>query len=297
MKRILLALSITVFCFLLYYLFIRPFEFEVNFKAKTLPGDLIETIRIWNRTLKSDEIIEVQSLIRLKQSIIRENRRYIYNWRFNVVHDSLTNVSIQISEPDKSIINKLLIPFTEQPIETDARDIANTFYKILKEHLDITSVKTTGETQLDSAFCVCRSLETNQIDKANGMMRDYGILTSFIDSHNLKTDGSPMVRVKEWDHEQGKLKFDFCFPIHRAELLPSSDSITYSSFKKLAVLKAEYRGNYITSDRAWYSLLRYAETNGYKVKTTPIEYFHNNPNLGMNEANWKADIYLPIDTD
>lgn len=278
----------------MYYFFIRPFEFEVNLKAKTLPGDIIETIRIWNRSLDSAKIVEVDSFSRLKQTIVREDRSYVYNWNFVAVNDSVTKVNVQITEPSRSLSNKLLIPFTDQSIERDASDIANEFYTVLKEHLRITKVKLTGEVELDSTFCVCRSLETSQIDKANGMMRDYSLLTSFIDNFKLQVKGPPIVRINEWNHSLGLLKFDFCFPIVPTDSLPSVKEITYKKFKKQKALKAEYRGNYITSDRAWYELIQWADRKGYKTTGMPIEYFHNNPNLGMNEINWIADVYLPI---
>ena len=280
--------------FLTYYLFLRSFEYEIKLNAATVSGDLIETIRMWNRSLDSTRIIEIDSFYRLKQSIVRKKREYVYDWHFNSVNDSLTVVNIQISEPARSLMNRILIPFTNQPIEIDALEISTTFYEILKEHLKITSVKVIGEAELDSSFCVCRSLATNQIDKANGMMKDYPILTSFIDFHKLILAGPPSVRIREWNHERGALKFDFCFPIKPGESLPITDSLIYKKFRGEKVIKAEYHGNYITSDRAWYELILYANKNGYKVTGLPIEYFYNNPNLGLSQDKWKAEVYLPV---
>jgi len=278
----------------MYYFFGRSHEFEVSLKANTLPGDLIETLRIWDRSLDGAKIIEVDSFSRLKQTIVRGNRNYVYNWYFIALNDSVTKVNVEISEPGRRLANKLLIPFTDQPIEEDANDIGNEFYAVLREHLTITRDKVKGEIKLDSSFCVCRSMETSQIEKANGMMKDYSLLTSFIDNFKLKINGPPIVRVREWSHSLNQLKFDFCFPILATDSLPVVREITYKSFKAENVLMAEYRGNYITSDRAWYELIQYAERNGYKITGMPIEYFHNNPDLGINEINWKVDVYLPI---
>ena len=288
-------LSSAVLIALVYYLFIRPFEFEVNLKAYTLPGDVIETIRIWNRSLDSAKILEVDSFSRLKQTMVWGKRKYIYDWHFVIINDSTTKVHIQISQPDRSLLNKLLIPFTSQAIERDANDVVSRFYDILKTHLEITNVKLMGEVELDSTFCICRSLETKQIEKANGMMRDYSLLTSFIIDFKLIAKGPPMVRIQQWNHNLGLLRFDFCFPVSLTDSLPLSKSITYKGFKRQKVLKAEYHGNYITSDRAWYELIHYAEKNGYKTNGLPVEYFYDNPNSGMNEEGWKADIYLPIE--
>ena len=123
---------------------------------------------------------------------------------------------------------------------------------------------------------------------------DYSLLTSFVDFHKLKGDGPPSVRIREWDHGLGLLKFDFCFPILPIDSLPMIDAFHYKKFKRENVLKVEYYGNYITSDRAWYQAIYYAERNGYKINGLPIEYFYNNPNLGMNESEWKAEVYLPV---
>jgi hypothetical protein len=295
MKKILWILCSAAFVALMYYLVIRPYEFEVHFEAKTLPGDLIETIRIWNRSLDNGNIAAVDSFSRLKQSIVWKGKHYAYDWRFTSLNDSVTKVNIRISEPGRSLLNKILIPFTDQHIERDASEIAHLFYKIVQMHLKLTRVKIKGEAETDSSFCVCRALETSQIEKANGMMKDYLVLTSFIDDFNLKVNGKPIVKVNEWNHNLGLLKFDFCFPIVRTTSLPVVKDVTYKAFAKERTLNASYYGNYITSDRAWYELIQYAEKNGYKITGLPIEYFHDNPNMGSNESDWKAEIYIPIE--
>jgi hypothetical protein len=293
-KKFILIVLGAAFLVFAWYLFVRKFEFEVNFSAKTLPGDIIQSIRIWDNTLEDAQVANVDSLTTLKQKIHWNNRTYEYTWNFNVLNDSTTQVNIAISEPGRSIRNKLLIPFTNQPIEMDAKEIVDKFYGILKAHLEITDVKVFGEGESPSAFCVCRTLKTEQTKKAYGMMKQYPLLTSFISQFNLKPTGPPIVKVREWSHTSGTLDFDFCFPIEKPQFLPTSDSVTYQEVKSEKALKAVYHGNYITSDRAWYELIRFAQQNDLEIAGQPIEYFHNNPNLGLNERQWKAEIYLPI---
>lgn len=226
MRKILLALLSVILVALVYYFFIRSHEFEINLKANTLPGDLIETIRIWNRSLDDANIVEVDSFSRLKQTVVRGNRNYIYNWNLITRNDSVTSVNVKITQPGRVFLNKLLIPFSDQPIEQDAKDIGNQFYTVVREHLKITKVRLEGEVELDSSFCVCRFLETSQIEKANGMMKDYALLTSFIDNFKLKINGPPSVRLREWSHSLNQVKFDFCFPIVRTDSLPMVGEIT-----------------------------------------------------------------------
>ncbi|MGE0589016.1 MAG: GyrI-like domain-containing protein [Cyclobacteriaceae bacterium] len=294
MKKLVWALAIGVVLILAWYLFLRPFEYKVKFKAKTLPGDVIETIRMWDRTLENSKILEVDSTYALKQELTLNEHVYTYDWKYEVVNDTTTNVSIEISEPKRSIINKILIPFTEQPIEKDARDISYQFVEILRSHLDITEVKIEGESETLAKFCACTTLDTRQTDKANGMMRDYKLLAAFVGDFSLELDGPPIVEVTNWNHNEGKLTYDFCFPIVKNDTLPGVREIKFKELKSRKALKAIYHGNYITSDRAWYALVHYAATNGYKIDGAPIEYFYNNPNMGSNEMEWTAEIFLPV---
>ncbi|HEU5292888.1 MAG TPA: hypothetical protein VFU05_19710, partial [Cyclobacteriaceae bacterium] len=86
MKRILLALLAVVVIVLMYYLFVRSFEYEVNFRATTTPGDVIETIRLWNRSIPGSQITEVDSFSRLNQTIVWKGRNYSFNWNFDFVN-------------------------------------------------------------------------------------------------------------------------------------------------------------------------------------------------------------------
>lgn len=295
MKRLWLLLSVAALMALAFYLFMMPYEFQVTLRGKTLPGDVIQTIRIWDRSLNDSEIISVDSLRGVTQKISIEGRSYIYQWAFNVQHDSVTKIQVRISEPARRFMNKILVPVSAPPIEKDAATVMQAFNDILKEHLRITRVKFIGEAQIDPAFCVCSALETRQIEKANGMMKDFPELTDFISVTGLKPKGPPSVRIKHWSHNAGELKYDFCFPIQETDTLPISKKFTYKSFDRQRALKAEYYGNYITSDRAWYVLMQHAIDMGYALKGLPVESFHNNPTLGISESSWKADIYLPIE--
>jgi hypothetical protein len=278
---------------LAWYLFIRSYEYEVNFKVKTLPGDIIQTLRIWDKSREYVEVVSVDSIFTVIQKVQGDSRNYIYEWNFRPLNDSVTVVNIQITEPSASMRNKVLVPFMDQPIERDAKNIANEFYNVLKTHLEITDVKVMGESETRAAFCVCRTIETLQTEKADGMMRNYGLLTSFISNYNLRTDGPPLLKIQEWSHSKGTVKFDFCFPIVRTQFLPASDSVTYKEFKREKALNAIYHGNYITSDRAWYELFQFAQSHGYRPML-PVEQFYDNPNLGLNEKQWRAEIYLPV---
>ncbi|ELR71500.1 hypothetical protein C900_02563 [Fulvivirga imtechensis AK7] len=277
------------------YIFIIPYQFVIKFKAKTTPGDIIQTIRLWDRKYMNYTVVKIDSVNKLYQRIKLDKSDYFFTWRFELDSDSITHVRVEVSEPSNSIKNKLLVPFTKTKMEEDSEILVKEFYDVLNSHLEITKVTIEGENENINSFCACRNLKTAQIDKAQGMMKDYDVLTSFVSEFDLTLDGPPIVRVEKWNHEKGTLEFDFCFPIVQTDSLPKVKEIDYKLIKKTKALKAIYYGNYITSDRAWYALVNFANRNNYKVDGLPIEYFHSNPTLGANQQDWKAEVYLPIE--
>jgi len=293
MKRAVISFSAIALTGLLYYLFVVPSEFSVRFISRTTPGDIIKTVRIWNRSLKDATILDVDSFESLSQRIVHEGREYIYKWKFTR-GDSVTNVRIDITEPGRRIQNKALVPFTDRPIERAANDLARGFYNVLKAHLDITRVNIIGLAEVQEKFCICSFIQASQLEKGNGMMREFMPLSTFVDEANLATDGPPVIKIHHWSHQEDVLEFDFCFPLKQTVDMPDPKIFTYKTFPAELALKAEYFGNYITSDRAWYELIQFAADNGYQITGLPTEVFHNNPNLGINEKEWKADVFLPV---
>jgi len=94
--------------------------------------------------------------------------------------------------------------------------------------------------------------------------------------------------------EEGNIEFNFCYPILQQETNPYHPEIIYKRIPSRPAIKAVYNGNYTTSDRAWYVLLDYAKQNNLEVTGLPVELFYNNPNMGGDELNWKAEIYMPL---
>ncbi len=294
MRNLMITVLAGVLLFLLWYFFIKSGEYQVNFTVKTSPGDIIQTVRIWNHSLGNATFVSVDSLDGLTQEIDKDGRKYIYEWSFEEIENAKTKTSIVISEPGHSFLNKFLVPFFEPPIETTANELSHEIYDVIKEHLEITDVEIVGVENFESKFCVCTSLETDQTGKAYGMMRDYGLLTSFIADHGMEVSGKPMVDVTSWGHSDGSLTFDFCFPVVQSDSLPSSKFVNYKTIQGFKAIKAIYHGNYITSDRAWYELLKYARQHDLDIAGFPKEVFYNNPNLGVDEEKWKAEIFIPI---
>lgn len=293
-KRVIfLLLAGITFASVAFYFFILPYEFKVRLAVRTLPGDVIQTIRLWSRARPGLVVQKVEDFDRLVQEVSIDDRTYTFEWEFEMENDSTTAIEILISEHGQEFTNKLFVPFKDLPIEQHGAVLAKDFLALVKEHLAITRVNIIGPAVFDSALCICRTISVSQIDKANGMMKNFLPMTSFITTQNLKSTGRPVLRVQRWNHDNAELDFQFCFPVENISVqLPGG--MEYVKLPSFRALKAEYFGNYITSDRAWYELKQYAAENGYEVVDKPVEVFNDNPSLGIDELKWKAEVYLPI---
>lgn len=294
MRKISILVLTLVVVSLLWYLFIKPQDYQVSFKAKALPGTIFETVKAWNKTLDSVVPVAFESLDDYTQTIFSGDSIHLYKWNITKIHDSLSQIDVNIKDRNHSLMNKIKIPFSDTDFEKGSRKTLLDFNRFLKEHLEKFNVSIVGEDELFSTYCACVSLTTEPVEKAGGIMANYSYLSSTIFENGVEPNGPPFLEVENWDLKANTLSYNFCFPIVRSEKLPLHPSITYKRIFGKPALKAVYHGNYVTSDRAWYALLNYAEENNIEVEKKPIEVFFNNPNMGGNEIEWKTEVYMPI---
>ncbi|RUA17245.1 MAG: AraC family transcriptional regulator [Flavobacteriia bacterium] len=294
MKKVFISIPILLLVVLLWYLFIKPQDYQVNFKAKAIPGTIYETVKAWNMGLDSVVPLRFESPTHFEQTIVMNDSVHIYEWNITPIHDSLSQVKVNIKDPENTLKNKVSVPFSDTDFEKGSRKTLLDFNGFLNDHLKDFKVSIVGEAELFSSFCACAALNTTPENKARGMMANYSLLNSFLVDNGVTLNGLPFVEVENWDIKANMLTYNFCYPIVRSEKLPNHPDISYKRIFSKRSLKAIYNGNYITSDRAWYALLDYAKRNNIPVENKPIEVFYNNPNMGGNELNWKTEVYLPL---
>ena len=293
-KKILGFASISSICGIIWYLFIWQGDYRVTFTVKTFPGAINQHIKLWATTLEQSRIIEQKDLSNLTQQLILGDSTHIYNWQITSLHDSLSQVRVYSKDPDHSIINRLRIPFSDTNFEKRTRKTLIDFNTKLREHINSFKIEIVGEEATNTTFCACTEGKSTLYGKADGMMKDFPLLSSFLVNNDIQLSGTPFLEVTQWNKEDDTIVFNFCFPIIQADILPQHPDLKYRNFYGKKAIKAIYNGNYITSDRAWFALLDYAEKNKINVNALPIEYFHNNPNMGGDGLTWKAEIFLPL---
>lgn len=294
LKKILLFIGALAILGILWYLFLKPSDYRVSFNITTTSGTINQSIKSWNTQLDGGVILPSDDMHVLEQHLQFNDSIHHYTWSIVRLNDSMQRVHMDVKDPDNSIANKLAIPFSEAVIEKRAKKQAKAFHDILVDHLKRIKVTINGESKVPSQYCAYIPLKGLQIQKAKGMMQNYTMLSDVLLKNQVALSGTPFVEITKWNAVQDSIEYNFCFPIKRSDKLPILKTIKYKRIFEQPAIKATYNGNYITSDRAWYALLEYAERNNIAVENTPIEIFYNNPNMGGNELNWKAEIFMPI---
>ena len=294
MKKISAIIGFLTIGFLLWYFIIKPYDYLVTFKVKTTAGTINQSLKLWNTSLENSSPIQQENLKNLTQQIKIKDSTFNYDWSISSINDSISKVNVYVTDMDHSFANKISIPLGTTDFEKRTQNTITDFIGKLKEHLNKIRVRVIGIDSTRTTYCAYIPMKGLQIEKARGMMQNYSLLTSVLSAENIEMNGTPFVEITNWNTQNDSIAYNFCFPVIKSNSLPIDPLIKYKQYNGVKALKASYNGNYITSDRAWYALLEYAENNGIEIANKPLEVFYSNPNFGGDELQWEAQIYLPI---
>lgn len=278
----------------LFWYFLKPYDYTVSLNFKTLPGAINQTLKSWSATHEDSEITSDSSFLKLKQQLTIDEASYLYDWELTPISDSLTKLDIGILDTESSFGSRFSNLFQDTEIKKHSEAFLKEFITLMDDHIDSFDVAVEGESVSPSTYCAYVSVKAKQIQKAKGMLQNYGLLSSVLLKAGVELNGRPMLDITKWDFETDSIHYDFCFPIVKQDVLPNHPKIKYKQIDSKKALKAVYHGNYLSSDRAWYALLNYAERNSIPLEFTPVEVYHNNPTQGADDRHWKTEIYLPI---
>lgn len=295
MKKPVYAIVFVLIGGLLWYLFIKPSDYTIRFEANAIPGTINQSLKLWDQTLDTVRKIQQEGdLYHLSQEVKFGDSIHSYQWNIKPLTDSTSKVVVNIKDKQHSFTNKIQVPFKENNFIKRSKKTVLDFMENLDDHTQKFKVTIVGVEDIPSKYLAYVPVKVTQFQKAGGMMKNFSYLTNELYVNGVELDGPPMIEIIKWDRENDSLYYNFGQPIIRSERLPMGTDIEYKRIFSKRALKAEYNGNYITSDRAWYALLDYAEKNDIEVEAKPVEIFYNNPNTGGAELTWKAEIYLPI---
>jgi len=298
-KSIIIGITFFLAFSLIWYLFIKKYDYVVTFKEKTAPGTIFQGALDWGDNFKNIDSIESKIISEIAFSAIAQELKtkdctIVFNWFFEGVNDSITSVKVGVIDPSNSIINRIMLPFSSAGIKQFSVNKVVSFKNSLDKHLAKHKVKINSTSNIPAQFCAYIPIESALQSKGQHMIAKNSYIMGFLQKNNLKVIGKPFLEVNYWDIPNQKIKYNFCFPIEELEILPYHKEIKFKKIIAKKALKATYNGNYRTSDRAWFLLYNYALRNNIKIENKPFEIFYNNPFMGGNELDWKAEIFMPI---
>ncbi|CAM4185832.1 GyrI-like domain-containing protein [Zobellia nedashkovskayae] len=266
----------------------------VRFRTKASSGTVNQIVKFWASQKGNANFQEQKSLSDFTNSIILNDTTLSFNWKIVPLNDSISQVKVYVTDSENSLKNRILLPFSDTDFEKRSKSTVKEVYSLLKSHLSNFKTTIIGEAVIPKKYCACITLKSTQLEKVKGMMEHYSRLSGLMAKNSIELDGRPLVEVEQWNTRNDSIAYNFCFPIIKTDSLPQAEELIYKEIQERKAIKAVYNGNYLTSDRAWYALLDYADKNEIKVTQEPLEIFHTNPNMGGNELEWEAEIFMPI---
>ncbi|WP_300436400.1 GyrI-like domain-containing protein [Christiangramia sp.] len=304
MKKAFFFFLLLVFSGLIWYLFIKKYDYQFMMEAKYGPGAVYQEISDWKRfdpDSSQDNIYltEEQPFESLTQKVHSNNSPIELNWEFERKNDTVTNITLNLRSYKNSLANRwnIINPFSESEYIDTLKQRLSTFNQELKEKQRAYRIQIPDSIVHSPALdCICHHSTNIPVkDKAIEMVKTINILEDYILKRDLKLTGSPFVKLTKWDREENMINFDFCFPVNLAQDIRPYGEVEFRQIPSSTSLKAIFNGNYRISHLAWYDLLYIAGQRELKTSGLPLEIFYNNPNLESSPSStWKAEIFLPV---
>jgi len=298
-NKFILGFSLLLSVFLIWYLFVKETDYTISFTVKAGTGTVFQGINEWSVTQLEKEkenykIIAKNNFDFIKQRMTKNHSQIDYTWEMVPINDSMTKVNVGIKEWNHSLYNKISAPFVNTKFKEEQIQKIKSFKEGLNDHISKFKYKIDGLGSSKEEFVAYISLKSVLQTKAQTMIGNDGIITGFLQTHNIKIQGRPYVEVTKWDFEKETLDFNYCFPIDKNTKIIADKEVKFKTIPAMKGLKATYFGNMRTSDRSWFALLDYAKKNGYELNNKPLEHFFANPFNGGDELSWKTEVIIPF---
>lgn len=278
-----------------WYFLYKDSDFSISFNSpasptlisRSLQKDVFDGLSVLDQTPNSP--------MHLTQKVAYRGEERLLNWHFFTGLDSVTKVVLKVNDPEVPVVSRFRLLIKNEPFQKKLLKEVKHFKEDLEAASQLYDVEYLEKATAPAAYCACLSLESTVGEKAFKMMESIDVLSGFVLDHELEMKGKPRVDVKAWDLEKDFIRFDFCFPIQKITNFPDHPVVFQKQIPAEPALKAIYTGNYMFSHEAWFVLYDQASKKNLEVKKEPLEIFLDNPEMGGEGKNWKAEIYLPLE--
>jgi len=299
-KLILTFLSLIIIS-LIWFLFIKKYDYQINFLTKTSPGTVysrIFAIESWNTTKleKNIKVIHSKAFKNIDQQVLLKDTIYNIHWELNPVNDSLTKIKVYVKDINHSLKQRLLFIFGKSQFIKKSISFVSDFNNALSQHLKKFKVNIIGKSEIPAYKSIIYvTFNSTLPHKAEKMTQNIYHLMEYLRINHIKKIGNPFINITHWDKQKNRINAEFCFPIENLSQYPTDSLVKIKrNLKAIPALKAVYHGNYRYSDRAWFALDNYAKIHNFKVKNSILEIYYNDPHNDAEELHWKADVFMPL---
>lgn len=304
MKKILLGVLFVALSVIVWYLFIKKYDYQFQSTAKNTPGAVFSEISEWKKFSAPNspddiEILSREPFKKIVQKVRIDSSSYIeMNWDLEQVNDSVTALKVLVRSNINEVNNRwdIINPFeTSTYIDTLKEKLTAFQSKLRNQKLSYKVDVEKDIVKSPALECVCSTSTGIAVSgKAAEMVKKIVFLENYVLDHALNLNGFPFVKIKRWDRDLDIVDFDFCFPVKMRAGLDETPEVKIRSLESSPAIKAIFNGNYRLSHIAWFELLYQAEQRDLSTTGLPLEVFHNNPKTEENPAAWIAEIYLPL---
>lgn len=282
----------------IWYFLLKDYNYRVSFTTDQAPGIVYAHLTEWNNGEKPDNkvvtTLNKSPFHQIEQNIKVGDSLFKINWNVERSGENETTVTAKVKDENNSFSQNLQAIYTKNDFVKRSIKIVTDFRQGLTENAENYKISDVEEAVKPAQNCAFIKLECTPQDKATTMVKNIHVVMNYLKDNKIQLIGSPFLEVTEWDIENEKIVFDFCFPIRAKQTYPPTDAVNFKKSKEQKSLKTTFNGNYRISDRAWFALIDYAEQNNIKIDKLPTEFYLNDPHAGGNSLEWVAEVYMPI---
>ena len=171
------------------------------------------------------------------------------------------------------------------------------------EKLDSLMVKSVNEYKVTiegikeygGGFYLYKTTNANNSNISQKMGQQYGSIGAFMAQNNISMNGMPLTVYLDMNQEEGTVIMSNGIPVNEKIEVPEDSDILCGYIPKMKVLKANLMGNYTYLQNAWTEANDYLSANNLIAsEEKPFEIYTTDPGMVPNPANWKTELYIPI---
>ncbi|MGB8705777.1 MAG: hypothetical protein WCD31_12160, partial [Gillisia sp.] len=262
MKKFFYAFLFIGIAVVVWYLFIKEYDYQFRFNAKYGPASVYKEILQWENFDEKDSLFHIKLLRKkpfteiLQEVKLQGNKNLRLQWELEYKNDSVTRVLVNTLASGHSLSNRLQIlnPFAESTYVSRLKPKLGRLLQDLSKRQDSYSITFKDTLTSPSVYCAYIKTKSTAEGKARAMTSYVGELEDYLQQNHLKLKGHPMVKITHWDLQTDSIYFDFCFPIEYKKGLPETGDVKLKEIKASKSLLAVFHGNYGLTHLAWYDL-------------------------------------------